>query len=71
MHVEADLLNNVYNIWASEGELLKGSSYTPVIGGVGDRDAISRKLRVSIHGVLQDLQSRIPAWSRISIIYCR
>ena len=49
VHVKVDLLNSICNIQASEGEVLKSSSYTAVMGGVSHRSPISRELGVSIH----------------------
>jgi hypothetical protein len=31
MHVEADLLNSICNIWTSEGEILKSTSNTAIV----------------------------------------
>jgi len=49
MHVQADLLNNILNVWFGEGEVLKSPSKTAVLTGIRDRDTISRKLGVSVH----------------------
>jgi hypothetical protein len=49
MHVKVDLLNSICTIQASEGEVLKSSSYTVVMGVVSHRSPISRELGVSIH----------------------
>jgi hypothetical protein len=67
MHIEADLLNSISNVRTSEGEILKCSSNTAIVSGVGDGDTISRKLGVSINrsttrlavshtGTLQNIQ---------------
>jgi hypothetical protein len=49
MHVQADLLNCISDIWPGEGEVLKSPSKTAVLAGIRDRGSISRELRVSIH----------------------
>jgi hypothetical protein len=49
MHVQADLLNCIGDIWPGEGEVQKSSSKTAVLAGIRNRGTISRELRVSIH----------------------
>ena len=49
IHVQADLLNSIRNIWSGEGEILKGTSDTAIVCRVGDCDTISKELGVSIH----------------------
>jgi hypothetical protein len=58
MHVQADLLNNIRNFRESEGEILKSSSNTTVMGRIRDRNAICRELGVSIH--------RCAAWPAVT-----
>ena len=42
MHVEANLLNNIGNIWPGEGEVLQRSSKTPEVCCILNRGSISR-----------------------------
>jgi len=49
VHVEANLLNNISNIWTSKSEILKSTSNTVIGGGVGNCSSIGRELGVSIH----------------------
>ena len=49
VHIEADLLNSIRNIWTGEGEILKCSSNAAIVSRVGDGDTISRKLSMSIN----------------------
>jgi hypothetical protein len=37
VHVKTHLLNGVRDVWAREGEALKRTGETPVLGRVGDR----------------------------------
>jgi hypothetical protein len=50
MHEETDLLNRVGQVGAGQCQVLKGTSKTPVEGGVGNRGAVrSRQLGTSAH----------------------
>jgi hypothetical protein len=41
MHVEANLLYNISNVWPSECQILKSTSKVAVVGRIGDTWAIS------------------------------
>jgi hypothetical protein len=49
MHVQANLLNCIGNIWPGEGEILESPSKTAVLTGICNRGTISRELGVSVH----------------------
>ena len=48
MHVEADLLDCVGNIWSAEGQILKGASKAPEICSILNRNTICTELRIAI-----------------------
>ena len=70
--METDLLGSVGEVQPGEGEVLQGTSQTPVGSRISHRiTQISGQLRLMSTGVEQGLQSVIPARSRISRAYCR
>ena len=48
MHIEADLLNRISNIWPGKCEVLQGASKAPKIR-ILNMNSISRELRVVVH----------------------
>jgi hypothetical protein len=48
MHVEADLLDCVGNIWSAEGQILKGASKAPEICSILNKNTIFTELWVAI-----------------------
>ena len=42
MHIQANLLNCIGNIWPGEGEILKSPSKTAVLTGIWNRGTISK-----------------------------
>jgi hypothetical protein len=44
MHEQTDLLNNVCDVWASEGEILESTYETTIMSGVLNRRTIRGKL---------------------------
>ena len=49
MHIQTDMLNNVYDIWMGEGEILQSTNNTVIVCGVGHQSTIGRQLGVCIH----------------------
>jgi hypothetical protein len=50
MHVKADLLNNICNVWASEHQVLKSSSETTKVCSIRHRGPLSySNLRIGVN----------------------
>jgi len=75
VHMKADLLNNIHNVWAGEGQVLKSSSKTAEVCSIRHRGPLSCTAAATLGlvstGVEHGLHLAIPAQSKLSSMYCR